>query len=154
MRFPWRITSCWHTFMGDWEIKQCQDFYPFGSVSIIPVGDLYQLSPVKGKTLHSEHVVNFEVDNFLVDETWIWQGSYWNGKINLLPTNSCVKLCRNLELNRSQNWWTADRTWEWNRSQNLRKDCSKMSWTPTNCDVSSVVKCSGLHGWRYFVSSK
>ena len=88
MRFPWWITSCWHTFMGDWEIKQCQDFSPFGSVSIIAVGDLYQLSPAKGKTLHSEHVVNLEVDNFLVDETWILQRFWitWEHKKSL---NSC-----------------------------------------------------------------
>ena len=62
-----KLLACIHGRLR--QIKQCQDFSPFGSVSIIAVGDLYQLSPVKGKALHSENVVNLQVDNFLVAET-------------------------------------------------------------------------------------
>jgi len=51
------------------QIKQCQDFSPFGNVSIIAVGDFYQLSPVKGIALHAENVVvNLWADHFLIAE--------------------------------------------------------------------------------------
>uniref|UniRef100_UPI00358EA4AB uncharacterized protein n=1 Tax=Myxine glutinosa TaxID=7769 RepID=UPI00358EA4AB len=51
------------------QIKQCRDFSPFGNVSVIAVGDFYQLSPVKGKPLHAENVIgNLWTDNFLIAE--------------------------------------------------------------------------------------
>lgn len=34
------------------QMKQCGDFSPFGSVTIIAVGDFFQLPPVKRKPLH------------------------------------------------------------------------------------------------------
>jgi len=60
------------------QIKQCHDFSPFGNVSIIAVGDFYQLSPVKGIGRHAENVLILWADHFLFAElteimrqTWI-----------------------------------------------------------------------------------
>ncbi|XP_073696195.1 uncharacterized protein [Garra rufa] len=48
------------------QIKQTGDYSAFGKVSIIAVGDFYQLSPVKGKPLYTEPVnsVNLWETNF------------------------------------------------------------------------------------------
>ncbi|XP_076836836.1 uncharacterized protein LOC143482374 [Brachyhypopomus gauderio] len=51
------------------QIKQCGDYSAFGKVSIIAVGDFYQLSPVKGKPLYSEPVgVNLWQNHFALAE--------------------------------------------------------------------------------------
>ncbi|XP_076872151.1 uncharacterized protein LOC143522232 [Brachyhypopomus gauderio] len=51
------------------QIKQCGDYSAFGKVSIIAVGDFYQLSPVKGKSLYSEPVgVNLWQNHFALAE--------------------------------------------------------------------------------------
>ncbi|XP_067257297.1 uncharacterized protein [Chanodichthys erythropterus] len=48
------------------QIKQTGDYSAFGNVSVIAVGDFYQLSPVKGKPLYTEPVngVNLWETNF------------------------------------------------------------------------------------------
>uniref|UniRef100_UPI00358FEAD2 uncharacterized protein n=1 Tax=Myxine glutinosa TaxID=7769 RepID=UPI00358FEAD2 len=51
------------------QIKQCRDFSPFGNVSVIAIGDFYQLSPVKGKSLYAENVgFNLWTDLFHIAE--------------------------------------------------------------------------------------
>ncbi|XP_076870505.1 uncharacterized protein LOC143521483 isoform X1 [Brachyhypopomus gauderio] len=51
------------------QIKQCGDYSAFGKVSIIAVGDFYQLSPVMGKPLYSEPVgVNLWQNHFALVE--------------------------------------------------------------------------------------
>ncbi|KAL6455400.1 hypothetical protein MHYP_G00361440 [Metynnis hypsauchen] len=51
------------------QIKQAGDYSPFGKVSIIAVGDFYQLGPVKGKLLYTEHAgVNLWQDHFSLAE--------------------------------------------------------------------------------------
>ncbi|KAK6168715.1 hypothetical protein SNE40_019901 [Patella caerulea] len=47
------------------QIKQTPDHVLFGNVSIIAVGDFYQLPPVKGRALYSDNeIVNLWQDNF------------------------------------------------------------------------------------------
>ncbi|XP_050409728.1 uncharacterized protein LOC126824539 [Patella vulgata] len=47
------------------QIKQTPDHVPFGNVSIIAVGDFYQLPPVKGRALYNDNeMVNLWQDNF------------------------------------------------------------------------------------------
>ncbi|XP_049319588.1 uncharacterized protein LOC125781000 [Astyanax mexicanus] len=51
------------------QIKQTGDYSPFGKVSIIAVGDFYQLNPVKGKALYADHVgMNLWQDHFALAE--------------------------------------------------------------------------------------
>lgn len=51
------------------QIKQCKDYSHFAKVSVIAVGDFYQLPPVKGKPLYTEEV-GFDLwnDNFKLVE--------------------------------------------------------------------------------------
>ncbi|XP_073671989.1 uncharacterized protein [Paramisgurnus dabryanus] len=51
------------------QIKQTGDYSPFGKVSVIAVGDFYQLPPVKGKALYTEpNGVNLWETNFSLIE--------------------------------------------------------------------------------------
>ncbi|XP_077378697.1 uncharacterized protein LOC144019426 isoform X12 [Festucalex cinctus] len=51
------------------QIKQTGDLYPFGKVSVIAVGDFFQLPPVKGKPLYVDDVgFNLWFDRFRVVE--------------------------------------------------------------------------------------
>uniref|UniRef100_A0AAR2L016 ATP-dependent DNA helicase n=1 Tax=Pygocentrus nattereri TaxID=42514 RepID=A0AAR2L016_PYGNA len=51
------------------QIKQTGDYSPFGKVSIIAVGDFYQLGPVKGKPLYTEPTgVNLWQNHFALAE--------------------------------------------------------------------------------------
>ncbi|KAK7901274.1 hypothetical protein WMY93_018043 [Mugilogobius chulae] len=51
------------------QIKQSGDFSPFGNVSIIVVGDFFQLSPVMGRPLYKEEVgINLFTDYFKIAE--------------------------------------------------------------------------------------
>ncbi|XP_026161606.1 ATP-dependent DNA helicase PIF1-like [Mastacembelus armatus] len=51
------------------QIKQSGDFSPFGNISVIAVGDFYQLPPVHGKALYVENLgVNFWTHIFKVAE--------------------------------------------------------------------------------------
>ncbi len=43
------------------QIKQTGDFSPFGNVSIIAVGDFFQLPPVKGKPLHVDDILGINL---------------------------------------------------------------------------------------------
>ena len=54
------------------QIKQCHDFSPFGNVSIIAVGDFYQLSSVKGKALHTKNVLNPWANNYFLIAKQRW----------------------------------------------------------------------------------
>lgn len=47
------------------QIKQCADFSPFGNVSVIAVGDFYQLPPVKGRPLYTDQA-----------ETNLWRNTF------------------------------------------------------------------------------
>ncbi|XP_055084859.1 uncharacterized protein LOC117386041 [Periophthalmus magnuspinnatus] len=54
------------------QIKQSGDFSPFGNVSVIAVGDFYQLSPVMGQALYKENIgVNLFTDLFKIAELTI-----------------------------------------------------------------------------------
>ncbi|XP_055077310.1 LOW QUALITY PROTEIN: uncharacterized protein LOC117394129 [Periophthalmus magnuspinnatus] len=54
------------------QIKQSGDFSPFGNVSVITVGDFYQLSPVMGQALYKENIgVNLFTDLFKIAELTI-----------------------------------------------------------------------------------
>ena len=47
------------------QLKQCRDDSPFGKVSVIAVGDMYQLPPVKGKPLYLDTLESaLWLDNF------------------------------------------------------------------------------------------
>ncbi len=51
------------------QIKQCRNQTPFGNVSILAVGDFYQLPPVKAKSLyHSNVICDLWSDNFKIVE--------------------------------------------------------------------------------------
>ncbi|XP_048256969.1 uncharacterized protein LOC125382713 [Haliotis rufescens] len=51
------------------QIKQTADYSPFGNVSVIAVGDFYQLSPVKGTPLHvAKNGYDLWNDNFSIAE--------------------------------------------------------------------------------------
>ncbi|XP_048251539.1 uncharacterized protein LOC125379306 [Haliotis rufescens] len=51
------------------QIKQTADYSPFGNVSVIAVGDFYQLSPVKGRPLYvAQNGYDLWNDNFSITE--------------------------------------------------------------------------------------
>lgn len=51
------------------QIKQTRDFSPFGNISILAVGDFYQLPPVKGKPLYVDSAtLNLWEDQFCIAE--------------------------------------------------------------------------------------
>ena len=57
-------------------MKQSRDFAPFGNVSVVVVGDLFQLPPVRGKPLYIDNVgIDLWSTIFKVIElkTVIWQ---------------------------------------------------------------------------------
>ncbi|XP_071788473.1 uncharacterized protein [Asterias amurensis] len=51
------------------QIKQCRSQIPFGGVSVLAVGDFYQLPPVKAKSLYQNNVTaDLWNDNFMIVE--------------------------------------------------------------------------------------